>query len=112
MLFRSSKIGCPHAVYTIRKTVDLYVQNSSTLNLCFLVMAKGFDKINPSVLLLKLMKRRLPVALIKLLYYWYSISVNLCAGRILFLDHTACLLVFVKGECSARRSFLYISMIC
>jgi len=64
-----SKIGCPHAVYTIRKTVDLYVQNSSTLNVCFLDMAKGFDKINHSVLLLKLMKRSLPVALIKLLYY-------------------------------------------
>jgi len=64
-------------VYTIRKTVDLYVQNSSTLNVCFLDMAKGFDKINHSVLLLKLMKRSLPVALIKLLYCWYCISINL-----------------------------------
>ena len=71
-----AKIGCPHAIYTVRKTIDFYVQNNSTVNLCFLDVAKGFDKINHFVLLLKLMKRRMPVTLVKLLYYWYSISVN------------------------------------
>jgi Reverse transcriptase (RNA-dependent DNA polymerase) len=71
-----TKVGCPHAIYTLRKVVDHYVNNNSTVNLCFLDMEKGFDKINHSVLLLKLMKRRVPVALVKLLQYWYSISYN------------------------------------
>jgi exonuclease III len=71
-----SRLGCPHAIYTVRKTIDFYVQNSSTVNLCFLDITKGFDKINHFMLLLKLLKRRMPVALVKLLYYWYSISVS------------------------------------
>ena len=71
-----AKLGCSHAISTLRKVVDYYVNNNSTVNMCFLDMSKGFDKINHSVLLLKLMKRRVPVALIKLLHYWYNISYN------------------------------------
>jgi len=70
------KIGCPHAIYTVRKIVEYYVTNNSTINMCFLDIAKGFDKINIPVLLMKLMKRCVPVSLVKLLYYWYSISMN------------------------------------
>ena len=71
-----SKLGCPHAIYTVRKVVDYYVNNNSTVNLCFFDMAKGFDKVNHSMLLLKLMKRHVPIALIKLLKFWFSISCN------------------------------------
>jgi hypothetical protein len=69
-----AKIGCPHAVYTVRKVTEYYVNNNSTVNLCFLDISKGFDKVNNALLLLKLMKRQLPVALVKLLHYWFSIS--------------------------------------
>ena len=71
-----AKTGCPHAIYTLRKVVDYYNSNGSTVNLCFLDMAKGFDKINHSILLMKLMRRRVPFALIKLLHYWYNVSYN------------------------------------
>jgi hypothetical protein len=79
--------GCPHAIYyTFRKAVDHYVNNNTTVNLCLLDLEYSwsirldstwsirFDQINHSVLLIKLMKRRLPAALVKLLQYWYSIS--------------------------------------
>jgi len=72
-----SKVGCPHAIYVVRKVVDYYVNNNSTVNLCFLDISKGFDKINHSVLLLKLMKRNVPKVLVKLLQYWYNISYNI-----------------------------------
>jgi hypothetical protein len=71
-----AKLGCPDAVYTVRKVVEFYIHDNSTINLCFFDMAKGFDKVNHSMLLLKLMKRNIPVALIKLLECWYSNSVN------------------------------------
>ena len=71
-----AKVGCTHAVYTLRKVVEHFISSNSTVNLCFLDMAKGFDKINHSVLLMKLMRRRIPVALVKLLSYWYIISYN------------------------------------
>lgn len=71
-----AKLGCSHAIYTVRKVVDYYVNNNSTVNLCFFDMAKGFDKISHPMLLLKLMKRRVPVALVKLLQFWFTISQN------------------------------------
>jgi hypothetical protein len=71
-----SKLGCSHAIYTVKKVVDYYVNNNSTINMCFFDMAKGFDKVSHPVLLLKLMKRRMPVALVKLLQFWFSISCN------------------------------------
>jgi exonuclease III len=71
------KIGCSHAIYTLQKVVDFYVSNDSTINICLLDVSKAFDKINHSVLLLKLMQRNLPAKLVKLLHLWYSISSNI-----------------------------------
>jgi hypothetical protein len=71
-----SKLGCPHAIYTVRKVVDHYVNNNSTVNLCFLDMTKGFDKISHSILSLKLMQRKIPYNVIKLLQCWYDNSYN------------------------------------
>jgi hypothetical protein len=70
------KSGCQHAIYTVRKVVEYYINNNSSVNLCCLDISKGFDKVNHSVLFLKLMKRGAPSVLINLLYYWYSISYN------------------------------------
>ena len=71
-----AKLGCSHAIYVVRRVTDYYVSNNSTVNLCFLDMAKAFDKVNHYVLLLKLMKRNIPRMLIKLLYFWYNNSFN------------------------------------
>ena len=70
------KSGCQHAIYTVRKVVEYYITNSSTVNVCCLDISKGFDKVNHSALFLKLMKRGAPAVLIHLLSYWYSISYN------------------------------------
>ena len=69
-------VGCQHAVYTVRKVVDHYVTNNSTVNMCFLDLQKGFDKVNNAVLMLKLMKRGIPVAFVKMFLFWNSISYN------------------------------------
>jgi hypothetical protein len=71
-----AKVGCSHALYALNKIIDYYVLNDSTTNICLIDVAKAFDKVNHSVLLLKLMKRNIPSSLIKLLQYWYSISIN------------------------------------
>jgi len=58
--------------------VNFYLNNDSTLSVCFLDMAKAFDRLNHSVKFIKLMKRNvgLPAPLVKPLSYWYSISYN------------------------------------
>ena len=71
-----AKVGCSHTIYTLKTVIDQFVINDSTVSLGFLDMAKAFDKVCHHVLLIKLMKRRLPAALIKLFEHWYNIAVN------------------------------------
>ena len=66
------KSGCVHAIYAVRKTVEYYVSNGSTVNICTLDITKAFDKVNNHCLLLKLMKRRLPIQFIYLFNRWFS----------------------------------------
>ena len=37
-----SKTGCNHALYSVRKTVEFFIERESTVNLCALDMAKAF----------------------------------------------------------------------
>ena len=62
-----SNIGCAHAMYTVRLTIDYFIQNDSTVNLCFIDVSKAFDKVNHSVLFMKLMRRRVPRVFIVIL---------------------------------------------
>ena len=71
-----AKVGCSHAIYAFQKVIDHYVINDTTVNICLIDVTKAFDKINHSVLLIKLMNRRQPLAVIKLFEHWYSISYN------------------------------------
>ena len=67
--------SCNHAIFTLRKTIEYFVNNHSTVNLCSLDMSKAFDKMNHYELYLKLMDRSVPKKFIVLLYAWYR---NLC----------------------------------
>src|ERR1044072_7780183 len=71
------KVGCSEAIYTVRHVVDYFVQNDSTVNLCLIDISKAFDKLNHSVLFLKLMKRGVPAIFIKILKNWYD-NVSVC----------------------------------
>jgi len=42
------------------------------MNLCTLDLSKAFDNVNHSALLLKLMKRNIPVELIRILENWFK----------------------------------------
>ena len=64
-------------IYFEECKIDQYVENDSTVNLGFLDMAKAFDKVCHHVLLLKLMKRRIPCAIIKLFERSYDIACNI-----------------------------------
>ena len=64
-------LGCSHAIYTLRQTVEFYVNGGSTVTLCALDLSKAFDKTNHYALFLKLMKRNLPVELLNLFENWF-----------------------------------------
>lgn len=65
-------IGVNHAIYSVRKTVEYFLERDSTVNLCSIDVAKAFDKLNRYALFIKLMKRKCPLGLINVLDCWYS----------------------------------------
>lgn len=65
-------VGCNHAIHTVRKVIDHFTSNNSTVNLCTLDLSKAFDRINHRALFCKLMDRNVPVCFINLLYNWYN----------------------------------------
>jgi len=60
-------------VYSVQKAIEFFVERQSTVNVCGLDIAKAFDKVNKyAKKFIKLMKRRCPVVLIKILEFWFS----------------------------------------
>ena len=64
--------GCSTAIFTLRKVVDHFTLNNSTINICSLDLSKAFDNLSHSILFNKLMDRNVPCIIIKLLHCWYS----------------------------------------
>jgi exonuclease III len=67
-------LGCSNAIFTVQSVVDYFVKHGSTVNVCTLDMSKAFDKVNHNGLYIKLMKHRVPPALLHVLIDWYSKS--------------------------------------
>ena len=67
-------LSCSHAIYSIRKVVDHYINGGSTVNTCIIYLSKSFDKMNHSTLFLKLIKRKIPINLLRIIEYWFRNS--------------------------------------
>ena len=65
-------LGCNHAIYTVRKIVDKLTKGGNTVNMCSVDLSKAFDKVNHHGLLIKLMKRKLPVNFLEIIERWLS----------------------------------------
>jgi len=60
-------VGCSHAIYSVRNIADGLIHAKSTVNVCALDLSKAFDKVNHHALFIKLMKRNIPIHLLKIL---------------------------------------------
>ena len=74
------KVGCNHAIYTVRNIVNRFLDGGSTVNLCALDLSKAFDKVNHNALFIKLMKRHVPIVLLDMLVYWLD-NCSSCVKR-------------------------------
>ena len=66
------KVGCNNAIYSVRKTIDRFVTDNSTVNLCALDLSKAFDSIKFDKLFLKLIDKKFPKWSIEILSNWFS----------------------------------------
>jgi len=89
-------IGCSHAIYAVKCTVDHFVRQGSTVNLCALDLRKAFDKMNHHGLFLKLMNRMLLNNLLATLEYWFGI----CSMCVRWGDSFS---NFIKLKCGVRQ---------
>ena len=67
-------LSCTHAIYTVRKVIEYFVDNGSTVNMCCLDISKAFDRVNSKGLLLKLLERRASIYFVKVLHNWFEKS--------------------------------------
>ena len=65
-------LSCAHAIYSVRNIVERFNAGGSTANICAIDLSKAFDRVNHHALLIKLMKRHVPLVLLEILEFWFS----------------------------------------
>lgn len=60
------------AIYALKEVISYYREHDSPMFICFLDASKAFDRINHWCLFKKLVDRRVPAYLVRILLFWYS----------------------------------------
>ena len=63
-----------YAQCTLREYIELYRKRSTTVLVIFLSASKAFDRLDHCLLLKKIIKRKEPLFIVRLLIAWYSIQ--------------------------------------
>ena len=77
-------LDCNHAIYTVRKIVDKLIKRGNTVNMCSVDLSKAFDKVNHHGLLIKLMRRNLPVNFLGIIERWLSVCYSVVKWNCVF----------------------------
>jgi len=74
IVYNKKNSSCSHAIYTMKCVVEYYVKFGSTVKLCTLDISKAFNEMNHCGLFIKLMKKSVPVNLIRVLEIWFAVG--------------------------------------
>ena len=61
-------------LYALTEFIEYFKRRSTSVYVAFLDASKAFDKINHWILFKKLIARRVPIYLVKVLCFWYQIQ--------------------------------------
>ena len=67
-----SKHSTDMCIFTMKHVVDYYTSMSSPVFLCYLDASKAFDRLNFWVLFDKLLERKIPPIIVRILVFWYT----------------------------------------
>ena len=70
-----SKHGTEMCIFVLKEIIDFYVSNNSPTYMCFLDLSKAFDRVDHRMLFEKLLRRNVPILIIRILQYWYASQV-------------------------------------
>ena len=59
-------------IFVLKEAIDKYVEQESSVYMCFLDASKAFDRVNHFTLFNKLIVRGVPGYLVRILSFWYS----------------------------------------
>ena len=98
-------------IFTVKSVSKYYTQQHSPSYTCFLDASKAFDKINHFKLFRKLLDRKTPIVIVRILLFWYSKQTALNGGDV-FLAFFVYLTVLDRVEFYHRNYFRFTLMIC
>ncbi len=59
-------------IYSLKNTIRYYKEHNSPVFTCFLDASRAFDRVNYWCLFSKLLKRNVPVLIVRLICFWYN----------------------------------------
>jgi hypothetical protein len=69
-----SGIGCPQAVHVAQEYIDAYTRGGDTAHIAALDIVKAFPRVNHDAVVVKLLSRNFPLAIIDLISNWFKSS--------------------------------------
>ena len=67
-----SKHSTDMCVYLLNEVIDFHKRHNTTVFVTFVDASKAFDRVNHYTLFSKLLARKVPIFIVKLLMYWYT----------------------------------------
>ena len=59
-------------IFTVKSVIKYYTKQNSTVFTCFLDAAKAFDRVSPLTLFSKMIKRNVPLFIVRIIAFWYQ----------------------------------------
>ena len=59
-------------IFTVKSLIKYYTKQNSTVFTCFIDAAKAFDRVSHWTLFSKMIKRNVPLVIVRIIAYWYQ----------------------------------------